>query len=68
MYFFLFRDHCAELGNPVPTKPLLFMKPPSSYLEAGTGPIEVVIRIGKQANYCCKALRFFVNDSDIVLC
>lgn len=34
-----YRDHCAELGNPVPTKPMLFMKPTSSYLEEGTGPI-----------------------------
>ncbi|KAK7016751.1 Acylpyruvase fahd1, mitochondrial [Halocaridina rubra] len=34
-----YRDHCAELGNAVPTKPLLFMKPPSSYLEEGSGPI-----------------------------
>ncbi|XP_045624435.2 oxaloacetate tautomerase FAHD1, mitochondrial [Procambarus clarkii] len=34
-----YRDHCAELGNAVPTKPLLFMKPPSSYLEEGLGPI-----------------------------
>lgn len=23
-------DHAAELNNPVPTRPLLFMKPPSS--------------------------------------
>ncbi|XP_071536052.1 oxaloacetate tautomerase FAHD1, mitochondrial-like [Panulirus ornatus] len=34
-----YRDHCRELGNAVPTKPLLFMKPPSSYLEEGCGPI-----------------------------
>lgn len=34
-----YRDHCEELGNAVPTKPMLFMKPPSSYLEEGTGPI-----------------------------
>ncbi|MPC37242.1 Acylpyruvase FAHD1, mitochondrial [Portunus trituberculatus] len=36
-----YRDHCKELGNAVPTKPMLFMKPPSSYLEEGTGPILV---------------------------
>ena len=36
-----FRDHCEELGNAVPTKPMLFMKPPSSYLEEGAGPILV---------------------------
>merc|ERR1719209_1521183 len=36
-----YRDHCAELGNAVPTKPMLFMKPPSAYLEEGAGPILV---------------------------
>lgn len=34
-----YRDHCKELGNAVPTKPMLFMKPPSSYLEEGAGSI-----------------------------
>ena len=28
-------DHAAELGNAVPTKPLIFMKPPSSFIQAG---------------------------------
>ncbi|CAL4061894.1 unnamed protein product [Meganyctiphanes norvegica] len=36
-----YRDHCAELGNAVPTKPMLFMKPASSYLEEDSGPIVV---------------------------
>jgi 2-keto-4-pentenoate hydratase/2-oxohepta-3-ene-1,7-dioic acid hydratase in catechol pathway len=27
-----YRDHAAELGNEVPTAPLLFFKPPSSLL------------------------------------
>src|SRR3981189_2366915 len=27
-----YRDHAAELGNEVPTEPLLFLKPPSSLL------------------------------------
>ena len=27
-----YRDHAAELGNPVPLEPLLFLKPPSSLL------------------------------------
>ena len=27
-----YREHAAELGNPVPTEPLLFLKPPSSLL------------------------------------
>jgi 2-keto-4-pentenoate hydratase/2-oxohepta-3-ene-1,7-dioic acid hydratase in catechol pathway len=30
-----YRDHAAELGNEVPTEPLLFFKPPSSLLAAG---------------------------------
>ena len=30
-----YRDHAAELGNPVPTEPLLFLKPPSSLLGSG---------------------------------
>ncbi|KAF2361892.1 Fumarylacetoacetase C-terminal-related [Trinorchestia longiramus] len=34
-----YRDHCAELNNPVPTTPMLFMKPPSAYLPENTGPI-----------------------------
>jgi hypothetical protein len=34
--FLLFRDHAAELGNAVPTKPLLFMKPASAYITEGT--------------------------------
>ena len=34
------REHAAELGNPVPKSPLIFFKPPSSYLEQG-GKIKV---------------------------
>lgn len=34
-----YRDHCAELNNSVPTTPMLFMKPPSAYLQEGQGPI-----------------------------
>ena len=34
------RSHAAELGNPVPKEPLLFLKPVSSYVEMG-GAIEV---------------------------
>ena len=30
-----YADHAKELGNAVPTKPLLFMKPTSSYITAG---------------------------------
>jgi len=30
-----YREHAAELGNEVPTEPLLFLKPPSSLLPAG---------------------------------
>ena len=31
-----YRDHAAELGNPVPTEPLIFLKSPSSVVGAGT--------------------------------
>jgi len=30
-----YSEHAAELGNAVPTKPLLFMKPPSAMITAG---------------------------------
>src|SRR5207244_7264541 len=30
-----YRDHAAELGNEVPTEPLIFLKPPSSLLAPG---------------------------------
>jgi len=30
-----YREHAAELGNEVPTEPLIFFKPPSSLLAAG---------------------------------
>ena len=30
-----YAEHAAELGNAVPSKPLLFMKPPSAYITAG---------------------------------
>ncbi|XP_068746948.1 uncharacterized protein [Montipora capricornis] len=35
-----FREHAAELGNPVPRTPLIFLKPPSSYLRQG-GEIKI---------------------------
>jgi len=34
------RDHAAELGNPVPKTPLIFLKPPTSYLQQG-GKIKI---------------------------
>jgi len=30
-----FRDHAAELGNAIPPKPLIFMKPPTCYITNG---------------------------------
>ena len=30
-----YREHAKELGNPVPTEPLLFFKPPSSVIASG---------------------------------
>jgi len=34
-----YRDHAAELNNPVPTEPLIFLKPPSSVI----GPEEPIL-------------------------
>lgn len=31
-----YAEHCAELNNAVPTKPLLFLKPPTSLISEGT--------------------------------
>ncbi|CAH1258072.1 oxaloacetate decarboxylase, mitochondrial-like isoform X2 [Branchiostoma lanceolatum] len=33
-----YRAHCAELGNPVPKEPVLFLKPTTAYLPEGKGP------------------------------
>ena len=65
-----YRDHAAELGNDLPTEPLLFLKPPSSLLPAG-GIVEypalskrvdfegeLAIIIGKQA-------RKLTDDADV---
>ena len=56
-------DHAAELNNPVPKKPLLFMKPPSALL-VNNKPLyypeftqdlhyeaEIVLKIGKNGKY-----------------
>jgi acylpyruvate hydrolase len=34
-------DHVKELNNKIPTEPFYFLKPTSSYLSAGQGPIEI---------------------------
>ena len=34
-----YRDHAAELGNPLPTEPLLFLKAPSSLVGPGTAVV-----------------------------
>ncbi|WVQ75966.1 hypothetical protein IAR50_005602 [Cryptococcus sp. DSM 104548] len=36
-----YADHAKELGNAVPKEPFFFLKPTSSYLVAGTGPVEI---------------------------
>jgi acylpyruvate hydrolase len=42
-----FKDHAKELNNPVPSKPILFLKPPSSLLYAGKRqPIVLAQNIG----------------------
>ena len=35
-----FKDHCLELNNPIPKKPLIFMKPTTSYVVQGN-PIKI---------------------------
>uniref|UniRef100_A0A1I8H8P3 oxaloacetate tautomerase n=2 Tax=Macrostomum lignano TaxID=282301 RepID=A0A1I8H8P3_9PLAT len=36
-----YAEHAAELGNRVPTEPVIFMKPASSLLLEGSGPIRL---------------------------
>ncbi|KAN0044560.1 hypothetical protein ACTA71_006078 [Dictyostelium dimigraforme] len=36
-----YAQHAKELGNEVPSEPFFFLKPTSSYLLQGTGPIEI---------------------------
>jgi len=36
-----FAAHAKELGNAVPKAPILFLKPPTSILQQGKGPIEI---------------------------
>jgi len=60
-----YADHAKELGNAVPTKPLLFMKPASCYITAGQ-PIEIPlgcselhheIELGAIINKTCKRVQ-----------
>eukprot|EP00088_Acartia_fossae_P056720 TRINITY_DN66075_c0_g1_i1.p1 TRINITY_DN66075_c0_g1~~TRINITY_DN66075_c0_g1_i1.p1 ORF type:complete len:228 (-),score=25.77 TRINITY_DN66075_c0_g1_i1:66-716(-) len=59
-----YADHAKELGNALPSKPLLFMKPTSSYITAGQS-IEIPlgcselhheIELGAIINNECKAI------------
>jgi 2-keto-4-pentenoate hydratase/2-oxohepta-3-ene-1,7-dioic acid hydratase in catechol pathway len=45
-----YREHAAELGNPIPTEPLLFFKPPSSVLDPG-GQIRRPVRLSETIHY-----------------
>ena len=36
LYKYLNSEHAKELGNAIPEKPLLFMKPPSAYITEGS--------------------------------
>ena len=38
------REHAAELNNPVPPMPILFMKPPSCYIKDGQA-VEVIYKV-----------------------
>ena len=42
--FILNSEHIAELGNTAPSKPMIFMKPPSTYIKNGTA-IEVTLEM-----------------------
>jgi 2-keto-4-pentenoate hydratase/2-oxohepta-3-ene-1,7-dioic acid hydratase in catechol pathway len=44
-----YRDHAKELGNDVPTEPLIFLKPPSSVI--GTGETIMLPSASKQVEY-----------------
>jgi 2-keto-4-pentenoate hydratase/2-oxohepta-3-ene-1,7-dioic acid hydratase in catechol pathway len=58
-----YADHAKELGNPVPTEPLLFLKPPSSLIGDGESIVypaitesvhfegELAVLIGKKARF-----------------
>lgn len=35
LLFFFYSEHAAELGNAVPSTPILFLKPPSAYITQG---------------------------------
>jgi acylpyruvate hydrolase len=39
-----YKAHAVELGNPIPTEPILFLKPVSSYVQEGS-PIEMPERV-----------------------
>src|SRR5438067_7789832 len=45
-----YREHAAELGNEVPSEPLLFFKPPSSLLASGK-PIRRPTRLSQRVDY-----------------
>lgn len=38
-----YREHAAELGNPVPTEPFVFLKPPTSFITEGM-PIKLPLK------------------------
>jgi 2-keto-4-pentenoate hydratase/2-oxohepta-3-ene-1,7-dioic acid hydratase in catechol pathway len=65
-----YRDHAAELGNDVPTEPLLFLKPPSSLLPAGGSVVRPAIskRVdfeGELAIILGKQVRKLADDADV---
>ena len=58
-----YREHAAELNNPVPAKPIIFMKPDTSLLRNNKDfyypeftqnlhyECEIVVRIGREGKY-----------------
>lgn len=66
-----YRDHAKELGNEVPTEPLLFFKPPSSLLAPGAPIVlpSISQRVdfeGELALIIRKRIRKFLRGEDIL--
>jgi 2-keto-4-pentenoate hydratase/2-oxohepta-3-ene-1,7-dioic acid hydratase in catechol pathway len=69
-----YRDHAAELGNPVPREPLMFLKPPSAVigpeeaivLPPGLGRIDYEGELGLVIGRRCAGLRAEENALDYV--
>ena len=65
-----YREHAAELGNPIPAEPLLFLKPPSSLipnceairLPQGVGRVDYEGELGVVIGKTCRKIK---DDEDV---